>query len=193
MNDEVTVGRVRRRGWPHKTILTVVMVSVAPVALATACSGGSAVGPSASNTTDMTPYQKDLAFTACVRAHGVPNFPDPSSNGNFGINASTIGVSQSVLQAAQNACAYLTPNGGIASQTNQEQLVQGALKHANCMRTHGILNYPDPTISDGSVVEGNSAINRQSPQFQDAQNACLHYLANSPHSSSGVSVPQNAP
>jgi hypothetical protein len=49
-----------------------------------------------------------------------------------------------------------------------------ALKFAQCMRAHGVSNFPDPS---GNGVQINRSI-AQSPNFQSAQNACKHYLPN---------------
>jgi hypothetical protein len=70
----------------------------------------------------MTPaqQQKFLAWAACIRAHGVPNFPDPIfSNGGVEIRmaapANASGVPSGPppqLQAAQQACKSMLPGGG---------------------------------------------------------------------------------
>jgi hypothetical protein len=181
MNDEITGGCVRRRVWPQRAVLPIAMVSVAVALLATACSGGGS-DPSASSTTGTTAQQKELAFAECVRQHGVPNFPDPSSDGAFGINAKTIGVSQSVLQTAQNACVHLMPNGGVKTPAEEKQDVQDALKYVQCMRTHGEPDFPDPTVSDGKVsfeFNDSNSLDPHSSQFQTALSTCQGDLANS--------------
>ena len=59
-----------------------------------------------------------LQFAQCMRAHGVPNFPDPKVSGNTveigGGPNSGIDPNSSTFQAAQQACASLLPgkNGG---------------------------------------------------------------------------------
>jgi hypothetical protein len=44
------------------------------------------------------------------------------------------------------------------------------LKFADCMRSHGVPNFPDP--GPGGGIQLSSAINPQSPAFQSAQSAC---------------------
>jgi hypothetical protein len=53
---------------------------------------------------------KSLAFSKCVRAHGVPSFPDPASDGRIP-DPATAGVDQGspTFQAANNACARYRP------------------------------------------------------------------------------------
>jgi hypothetical protein len=55
-----------------------------------------------------------LRFARCVRAHGVPNFPDPSSLGpaqgiGFLIDRNTLDPHSPALQAAVTACQRVVP------------------------------------------------------------------------------------
>ena len=60
----------------------------------------------------------------------------------------------------------------------EEQIEADALKRAQCMRSHGVPNYADPTItfSDGGVSQGEdvgkSGMDPNSPTFQAAQKIC---------------------
>ena len=47
--------------------------------------------------------QDGLAFSRCVRAHGISNFPDPNGQGSF--NLAGTGINQHSLTAAQLAAA----------------------------------------------------------------------------------------
>jgi hypothetical protein len=47
------------------------------------------------------------------------------------------------------------------------------IKFANCMRSHGITNFPEPS-ANGGPQKLNSAIDIRSPQFLAAQQACQH-------------------
>jgi len=143
--------------------------------LASGCGGSASSDSSGSSSTGVASnYQKELAFSECMRSHGVPNFPDPSSNGGTvngqGSANGSGGVSQSTLLAAQQTCHHLLPNGGEPSQAQQEQNVKQELKFVQCMRSHGEPDMPDPG-SNGEIPAGGS-VNPQSPQFQKAQQAC---------------------
>jgi hypothetical protein len=179
MNDKITGGRARWRVRPHRAVLPIAMASVAVALLATGCSTNP--NPSVASTTGTTAYQQDVAFSACMRSHGVPNFPDPKSGGGFGaIDANALGVSQSAVQKAQSSCEHLLPNGGRRTPAQQQEVIQGALKFAQCMRDHGIPNYPDPKVVDGKVtfqLNLGKAFNPQSSLFQNADNACQKDLA----------------
>jgi hypothetical protein len=128
--------------------------------LAAACgsnSPGAARGGSSGNSAPASA----VAYSSCMRSHGVPEYPDPGSNGNLPKgNAQDFGVSNSQYQAAERACQHLLPDGDttfIASLTQcletgdclpavvQRALTEGT-KFAQCMRNDGVPNWPDPTI-----------------------------------------------
>jgi hypothetical protein len=88
----------------------------------------------------------------------VPNYPDPDSSGNLPKgNAQRFEVSTSRYQAAERACGRLLPSGGSASLTQclmtgdcPQSVVQPALeegrKFAQCMRSHRVTRWPDPSV-----------------------------------------------
>ncbi|MGB9112441.1 MAG: hypothetical protein WCF24_06920 [Acidimicrobiales bacterium] len=97
-----------------------------------------------------------LAYSSCVRSHGVPNFPDPTRTGGIPKEtAQQLGVGLSQLQAAQNDCKHLLPAGGSLSGNNNQTITveqqQYYLKAAACMRSHGVTNFPEPSYFGGSV------------------------------------------
>jgi hypothetical protein len=54
-----------------------------------------------------------------------------------------------------------------------------ALKLSECMRAHGISNFPDPNSSGGIQISGGgpgSGLDPNSPQFAAAQKACQKYF-----------------
>ena len=92
-----------------------ILASVAAVAavslLAAGCGGGSSpsgVASVASSTTSATttPTQSGaVAYSNCMRTHGVPAFPDPTSGGAIPkVSLQQVGVSNSEFQSAQRAC-----------------------------------------------------------------------------------------
>jgi hypothetical protein len=52
-----------------------------------------------------------------------------------------------------------------------------ALKFSECMRSHGVPNFPDPSASGSISITSGSGINPQSTQVQDAQNTCDKLLS----------------
>jgi hypothetical protein len=170
MNGGTNSGRGRWQGPPQRA--GVLAITAGFVLLAAACGGSpSSTGSSGSDAGGSTNSQL-LAFAQCVRSHGVPNFPDPSSSGEFsGLTPQQLGISSSRLQAVENACRHLLPNGS----GNKAQNVSQFLQIAQCMRSHGVPNYPDPdphaTISM-STEFAQLGINPHSPQFQTAARTC---------------------
>jgi len=148
-------------------------------------SGGSGSASSSS----ASPDSQAVAYSACVRAHGVPNFPDPkvSTNGNevkvaIGINPSISGNPH--FQSAQQACRKLLPGGGPGAGSNQQispQEQSQYLKAAACIRSHGIPNFPDPTFSGGGVHVSQKGINLHSPQARAAEEACQSLIPGGLH------------
>jgi hypothetical protein len=118
-----------------------------------------------------------IKFSACIRAHGVPSFPDPNAQGVFSLSGSDASLPQTPqFQRAQKACRTLLHLGGAPpSAAQQAQMLAQLLKYSQCMRSHGVTNFPDPTDSDGRVglqVNLSGSLNPQSSIFQRAQSAC---------------------
>ena len=138
--------------------------------LAAACGGGGSAAAAARPGT----YEKALAFARCMRAHGEPAWPDPASNGTF---KTAVELSSPQARSAHGACMYLLPaSGGHISAAQLQKDASEALKQAECMRAHGITNFPDPVMlpNGGSYVRfgKSSGVDPSSPQFQAAQKAC---------------------
>jgi hypothetical protein len=136
------------------------------------------IGTGAPSTTTATTHvgstgTQQLDFAACMRAHGVPNFPDPESSGQF--NKSTLArlaASDSQFPSASHSCQHLLPQPSVAQQ--RQQTVQ-ALEFSECMRRHGVTKFPDPA-SDGRIPDpATFGIDQGSPQFQQANQACGNY------------------
>jgi hypothetical protein len=52
--------------------------------------------------------ERELKYAHCMRAHGVPDFPDPSPKAGFAIPKS-VDQNSSAFQAAESACKGLQP------------------------------------------------------------------------------------
>lgn len=174
MNDKSGGHRPRpaRLGWMGA--LLAILGIVALTACSSSNSSGNATGTSTSGVS--TAYTKALAYAQCMRAHGVPSYPDPNSKGQFyianGASDPTANVSTTVLNAAAQACHKLLPATMVKPPNGQgstsDQTAQ--LRWAACMRSHGEPNFPDPG-SNGSFTLP-PGMNAESPQFQAALNAC---------------------
>jgi hypothetical protein len=144
------------------------------------CGGGS----HGSSTSRGSANSQLLAYSACVRSHGVPNFPDPDSSGRIRkMTPEQLGVSSSQLQAAESSCGYLLQ----PTQAQEQQVTSGMLDFARCMRSHGVPNWPDPTFLSGAPgtdganmpVFNIPGIDPNSPQVSNAADACMHLLVQS--------------
>jgi hypothetical protein len=179
------------RSRPPHIIASVVAVAACSL-LAAGCGGGNspavatvstttnAAGPSAGASRQATGL---VAFAACMRSHGVPNFPDPTSSGEIpkpAVVSAFQAVSKSQGDAAQNACNHLLPAGGLSGQPVQTitpQDRQDYLKAAACMRSHGFPNFPDPNFqNDSAQVNIPSSINQNSSQFTSASTICTKLI-----------------
>lgn len=157
--------------------------------LVAAC-GSSTTHNGANQSADAT-QAKGVALANCIRSHGVPNFPDPTSNGRGGIQiqqsqrggsgpstaVNGVPVNGPAFQAAMQACRKYEPNGGTPPPAKTAQLKAQALAMARCMRSHGVPNFPDPQFQTGpgggfGIRLGGAGINPRSPAFQAAQKAC---------------------
>ena len=173
------------------------------VLLAAACggsrSGMGSAGPA--NEGGSTASALDVSYSACMRSHGVPNYPDPDSSGQLPKpDAHHLGVSGTQLQSTQQACQHLLPNTGRALNADSVQqcmmaddcpraLVQQVLteerSYARCMRSDGVPNWPDPvTDSQGRPVFAISiskdGFNPYSKPIWAKGNQCSHLMPDLP-------------
>jgi hypothetical protein len=70
--------------------------------------------------------------------------------------------------AALEACRAYMPNGGELTKPDPQRLEQ-ARKFAQCMREHGITDFPDP---DPNGHPGSLPFNPNDPKVRDAEEAC---------------------
>ncbi len=188
MNYSIRVIRRPRRAWPTAARIAAAIIATAGlVLLAAACSGSpTSTGPGGSSNAGGSANSPLLAFSRCMRSNGVPNFPDPDANtSNAKVSsAQQLGVSSSQLQAAENACQHLLPRGANDQfpPAEVQLLLPGMRRFSECMRSHGVPNWPDPTTdSQGRPVfdlsdAGFSRQEAHSPQLSTPTNECQHLL-----------------
>jgi hypothetical protein len=113
-------------------------------------------------------------FSACMRKHGITNYPDPNGQGVIEIHSGMgIDPGSPAFQSAQTACRKLLPNGGQPTPAQQAQRQQEMLAYSKCMRAHGLKDFPDPTGNGIQIrVQPGSDLDPNSPRFQAAQKAC---------------------
>lgn len=117
-----------------------------------------------------------LKYSECMRAHGVTDFPDPNATGSLQIKAGSgtdLNPNSPTFKAAQQACAKYQP-GGQLTPAEKAESEKAELKLAECMRAHGITDFPDPSATGTIQIKAtsNSDLNPNSPTFKKAQSAC---------------------
>jgi hypothetical protein len=178
-----------RPPWPRRARAAAVMAAAA--LLAAACGASpSSTGSGGSPSAGGSASSHLLAYSRCMRSHGVPNFPDPDSSGQIpkqAVVSAARSVSDSQFRAAGSACAYLAPNGlGPAPRTVTAREQQDYLRAAACMRSHGIANFPDPSFPGGEVhFTIPPGIDTSSERFTQARQTCQRLIpAGLPYSGS---------
>ena len=198
MNDSARAAR--------RTAAIIAMVGLAM--LAAACAGSSGASNAGSTTSQSPTSPSAVGYSHCMRTNGVPNFPDPDSSGQLPKgDAQRFGVSSSRLQAARQTCQQLLPNNGGAINANSIQqcmmaddcpqaLVQQVLNEernfARCMRSHGVPNWPDPTIDTQgrpvfAISISKDGFDPYSPQIWAKGNRCSRLMPGLPGLPAAVS------
>jgi len=170
---------------------------VAPIALLlAACSGGSSGASVArlsvaatTSTASTSPAAsasdlsaEALAFARCLRANGLPKWPDPESNGVFDKSKlQATGYSVAQTRAVEDGpCKSILPTSAPstpASQTITTQQQQDYIDAVACMRSHGFSSFPDPTFSDGHVtLVPPPGVDTNSTLFTNAQHICQQLI-----------------
>ena len=123
-----------------------------------------------------------LAFARCLRANGLPNWPDPLSNGAFDKSKlQATGYSTTQVRAVEDGpCKSLLPTTAPSTPNSQTITTQQQQDYVNaiaCMRSHGFSNFPDPTFSGGHVtLTPPPGVDTNSTQFTSAQHICQQLI-----------------
>lgn len=148
---------------------TVGSQATTPVGSHSTTTAARAAGPASAGT---SPLAEALAYSQCIRSHGVSNFPDPvqTPDGGYGYRTKGIDPNSGTFQAALQACKALPSPWSSAGQQLSSAQQQAWLNWAQCIRTHGEPDFPDPTFSGSEVHDPSVASN--SPQLQPAMETC---------------------
>ena len=177
----------RTQAFRPARLLTAAGVLAAAATIA-ACGSSSSAGSSAptgsgpSTGSGSSSTSSALAFSKCMRANGVPNFPDLSNNGirieasGQTISVNGVSVNAPAYAAARRKCEKYMPHAsGTTTPAESAQEHKDALQFARCMRSHGVPNFPDPKVissSDGNQTVYLPGLSPYAPAFQTAANAC---------------------
>lgn len=183
-NDNSVPERERKRTTPQWSGIAALGAALTLAVLGIAACGTS-THPS---TTTAAVSNAGLKYAQCMRANGVPNFPDPSasSNGSVAVyssgsgdtlTANGVSVNAPAFRSAMVKCQKDLPAGHVSAARFAE-ISKDELAMAKCMRSHGVPTWPDPTVSDGPqglIITGDlkaAHININAPAFQHAMKIC---------------------
>jgi len=128
-------------------------------------------------------FQKALAYAKCMRANGVPNFPDPQRKDGGVEMSSPKDLESADGKKALEACRDKNPQndedegGGSVDSTKLADWTK-------CMRAK-LPKFPDPEVTGTTITLqlSGTGINGGSTDFRNAQKACeSHFPGGSLHS-----------
>lgn len=149
----------------------------------TSSASASSTGSGASSTArapKLTAQEKGVKFSECMRSNGVPHFPDPDPKGEYRFG---VDVSPAVFTRAADACKALEPPGALSSKRSPK--VQSAsLKFAQCIREHGVKDFPDP-VNGAALIDTTKIPSTDKPGGMTILNAAMAKCGGIPNLSAG--------
>lgn len=123
-------------------------------------------------------------FSACMRSHGVANFPDPVVKSSPGSQSVGIRITPAIsgspqFNTAQKACQSIMPppsKSDLAAQAQQQhQQAQDILSFVRCLRSHGETRFPDPNAEGHLSLQTvqQDGVDLHAPEFVSAAKACI--------------------
>ena len=172
-----------RRRWPLAAVALIAVVVLISACGSSAPAGtGTGGGSGGGNNTN---HGKAVKFAECMRNNGVGAFPDPPASGAFTIdgiaNGSSLNTNSPAFTQAISACKDLEP-AGFTGQKATPQQASARLKFAQCMRSNGVPDFPDPT-PNGPLIDTNRIPSlagkdpRNDPAFNAATQKCGAFAA----------------
>lgn len=155
------------------------LLAAVSCAALSACGSGAGGGTSTSGSND----NAGLAFSKCMRSHGLSRFPDPGgSSGSAGSGVqisilgvhvpSTIDIHSPAFKSAVKLCIKQATGGSGPPKATAAQR-KAALDFSRCMRRHGVPNFPDPVFKNGAIGETPPpGISPNAPALLKAQKLC---------------------
>jgi hypothetical protein len=139
---------------------------------------------SAQDSADGSSSADPAAFSACMRAHGLPKFPDPDRDGQIRFRG-PVDPESPQFRTARRACRELEPEESAPSPAEQAEDRAQLLRFSACMRAQGLSKLPDPDPSGGISIGKNSGFAPDSRQFKAAEKACRNFLPGAGGSANG--------
>lgn len=163
----------------HLLLVAAAIVAVTVIAACGSSSSTSSVSStSAGPATQAQAEQAALNFSSCMRSHGAPSFPDPTTGAfKFDLSPDSPDAHSPTFQSAVAACQHLMP--GLASRgqpaPSTHAHVVDELAFARCLRSHGFPGFPDPSSTGELSYQMLSAagINIHQPAVAQAADGCV--------------------
>lgn len=155
--------------------LAIISVAV----LAAAC--GSSPGSPNSGRSSNNPATAAFRYASCIREHGVPSFPDPhvitTPGGNGAAVKQAVPASAGLspkFTAAQKACRGILP-AAVNGPEHHGPSKRVLLAFAQCLRGHGVSDFPDPNAQGQLTLEMINAagVDVKAPSLLTAARACV--------------------
>lgn len=156
-------------------------IAIITVALLAAACGSSPSSPG-TDQSSRHPAPQAFRYAACIREHGVRDFPDPQVKTTPGGNG--VGIRQAVpasvglspkFKTAQKACRGIMPAPGTGAQAHAGPSKEVLLAFARCLRNHRVSDFPDPNAQGQLTLQMMSAagVDLKAPFFLRAAKSCV--------------------
>ena len=152
----------------HRSFIPAVSAAVVSLTVA-AC--GAAPQPTSTRPSGL------IAYSHCMRTHGVPAFPDPTSSQGITKRAVVAVSGTPQFATASTDCRRFLPATGLAAPPTAQQIrtrVADAIAFARCMRAHGFAHFPDPTATGDLTHQmlASAGIELHQPAVVQAADGC---------------------
>jgi hypothetical protein len=147
-------------GWFRPASLGILLAVLAGASLASCGGSGSSAGVpslhhdrSAAGSTGQNARALHVA-AQCLRVHGIPNYADPTVGPGqvvYTDQRDLEKVGDAVVQAAMSACRSVIGQANFDPTQRPHppaRMVRDGVREAQCLRAHGLPNWPDPKPTD---------------------------------------------
>jgi hypothetical protein len=161
----------------RRPLTALALIAIAPLLSACGSSAPAQTGGGAGDSKPAASFQKGVEFSQCMRSNGVSDFPDPGASGRLTLdavaNGSSVDTNAPAFKQAISACKRLEPTGFTGGRRSSAQQ-SAALKFAQCVREHGVADYPDPAVGQ-PLVDTNRIPSSAQPGGMSILNAAMQH------------------
>ncbi len=171
----------------HAAPIALAVLALATAMVLAACGSSSPARSSTLSGSGSSPgsaqmHDDAVRFAVCMRADGVPSFPDPAGNGigivgaimkasnGSPISVNGVSVNSPAFRSAMANCHQYLPQPAAPTPTQRARMQALMLTWARCMRAHGF-HMSDPVITADGHRQWTGG-STDSPVYHTARNAC---------------------